>query len=105
MMGTDDLAALDACFRRLDEMIVQAAWKDSAPARRIIGVIRAEIKDALASGGSANVLPEVRRLYRSMFPPHGGLSEFYIWDDDMAVRRRKNAAYEDVKRQIAAILG
>lgn len=39
-----------------------------------------------------------------MFPPRGGLSEFYIWDDSYEVRYTSNHEYEQIKSQIAAIL-
>ena len=42
--------------------------------------------------------------YKSMFPPRGGLSEFYIWDNSFEVRYRANHEYEQIKLQIEAIL-
>lgn len=39
-----------------------------------------------------------------MFPPRGGLSEFYIWDNNYEIRYQANHEYEQIKSQIEAIL-
>ena len=60
------------------------------------GYLRVIAKDKLVS--------EVTGQYKSMFPPRGGLSEFYIWDNSFEVRYRANHEYEQIKLQIEAIL-
>lgn len=50
------------------------------------------------------LVSEIARQYKSMFPPRGGLSEFYIWDNSYEVRYRANQEYEQIKLQIEAIL-
>ena len=50
------------------------------------------------------LVSEVTGQYKSMFPPRGGLSEFYIWDNSFEVRYRANHEYEQIKLQIEAIL-
>ena len=50
------------------------------------------------------LVSEVTGQYKSMFPPRGGLSEFYIWDNSYEVRYRANHEYEQIKLQIEAIL-
>ena len=50
------------------------------------------------------LVSEAARQYKSMFPPRGGLSEFYIWDNSYEVRYRANHEYEQIKSQIEAIL-
>ena len=50
------------------------------------------------------LVSEVAKQYKSMFPPRGGLSEFYIWDDSYEVRYTSNHEYEQIKSQIEAIL-
>ena len=50
------------------------------------------------------LVSEASRQYKSMFPPRGGLSEFYIWDTSYEVRYRANHEYEQIKSQIEAIL-
>ena len=54
--------------------------------------------------GYEELVSEVARQYKSMFPPRGGLSEFYIWDNSYEVRYRANHEYEQIKLQIEAIL-
>lgn len=46
----------------------------------------------------------MRERYKSMFPPRGGLSEFYIWDDSYEARYKANHEYEQIKSKIEAIL-
>ena len=50
------------------------------------------------------LVSEAARQYKSMFPPRGGLSEFYIWANSYEVRYRANHEYEQIKSQIEAIL-
>jgi len=54
--------------------------------------------------GYEELVSEVTGQYKSMFPPRGGLSEFYIWDNSFEVRYRANHEYEQIKLQIEAIL-
>ncbi|MBC1317293.1 hypothetical protein [Listeria booriae] len=36
------------------------------------------------------VFEELRRMNDSLYPPHGGLGEFYIWADDFDERMKLN---------------
>ena len=54
--------------------------------------------------GYEELVSKVAGQYKSMFPPRGGLSEFYICDNSYEVRYRANHEYEQIKLQIEAIL-
>lgn len=54
--------------------------------------------------GYEELVSEIARKYKSMFPPRVGLSEFYIWDDNYEIRYQANHEYDQIKSQIEAIL-
>ena len=55
--------------------------------------------------GYEELVSEVTGQYKSMFPPRGGLSEFYIWDNSFEVRYRANHEYEQRGRKIFCVYG
>ncbi|MBC2370116.1 hypothetical protein HBP99_15910 [Listeria booriae] len=42
--------------------------------------------------------------HRELYPPRGGLSEFFIWDNDFQTRKRLNKPLDTVRDDIWAIL-
>lgn len=42
--------------------------------------------------------------YRVLYPPHGGLSEFYIQDDDFATRLKLNEPLDALKEDLWKII-
>lgn len=51
-----------------------------------------------------NILIEVRERCRSFFPPHGGLSDYFIWRDGFAERKRVNEIYEKYKNKMWSLI-
>ncbi|TCO68979.1 hypothetical protein [Marinisporobacter balticus] len=51
-----------------------------------------------------NVLIEIREMCKSFFPPHGGLSDYFIWRDDFSERKRVNEIYESYKNRMWFLL-
>lgn len=49
-------------------------------------------------------LTEVRLFYKSLYPPHGGLSDFFIWRDDFDERVKVNQPLESVQDEIWRLL-
>jgi hypothetical protein len=47
---------------------------------------------------------EVKDSYKSMYPPHGGLTEFFIWRDDFDERVRANRPLDRIKEELRLIL-
>lgn len=43
-------------------------------------------------------------VYKSLFPPHGGLSDIYYWDDDFETRKEVNDSIESALKIIANYL-
>ena len=52
------------------------------------------------------ILDEREKLdvYKSLFPPHGGLSDIYYWDDDFETRKEVNDSIESALKIIAKYL-
>ena len=52
------------------------------------------------------ILDEREKLdvYKSLFPPHGGLSDIYYWDDDFEIRKEVNDSIESALKIIANYL-
>ena len=52
------------------------------------------------------ILDEREKLdvYKSLFPPHGGLSDIYYWDDDFEARKEVNDSIESALKIIANYL-
>ena len=52
------------------------------------------------------ILDEREKLdvYKSLFPPHGGLSDIYYWDDDFETRKEVNDSIEAALKIIANYL-
>lgn len=52
------------------------------------------------------ILDEREKLdvYKSLFPPHGRLSDIYYWDDDFETRKEVNDSIESALKIIANYL-
>lgn len=52
------------------------------------------------------ILDEREKLdvYKSLFPPHGGLSDIYYWDDDFETRKEVHDSIESALKIIANYL-
>ncbi len=47
---------------------------------------------------------EVRQMHESLFPPRGGLTDFFIWANDYDERVRFNEPLDNIKKDIHHIL-
>ncbi len=50
------------------------------------------------------VFDEVKASYHSMYPPHGGLGDFFVWRDDFEERVKANQPLDNVKNELKEIL-
>lgn len=46
----------------------------------------------------------IKHLRKDLFPLHGGLSEFYIWDDDYPTRMKLNEPIDKLIGKLGALL-
>ena len=93
-------------FKEMYDIIISNPNHDINYGKRTIKNIVQYLEMELANDtiGYEELVSEVARQYKGMFPPRGGLSEFYIWDNSYEVRYRANHEYEQIKLQIEAIL-
>jgi hypothetical protein len=43
---------------------------------------------------------EIERNYKMLYPARGGLSEFYIWDNDFEKRKKLNEPLDKVRKEL-----
>lgn len=43
---------------------------------------------------------EIITIHKSFYPPHGGLSDFFIWRDDFDERETQNRELEKIKKEL-----
>ena len=93
-------------FKEMYDIIVSNPDNDINYGRRTVKNIVQYLEMELANNtiGYEELVSVVARQYKSMFPPRGGLSEFYIWNSNYEVRYRANHEYEQIKLQIEAVL-
>lgn len=68
-----------------------------------------KIEYALSNVDSPNmdvnlIFNEVQNSYKSMYPPHGGLTEFFIWREDFDERVKANEPLDKIKEELRKIL-
>ena len=47
---------------------------------------------------------EIQREYKKLYPARGGLSEFYIWNDDFHERQKLNEPLSKIRERLWEIL-
>lgn len=50
------------------------------------------------------ILTEIKESYQRMYPPRGGLTEFFIWREDFDQRLRANQPLDRIKDELKVIL-
>lgn len=53
---------------------------------------------------SNNVINEIRSLHKKIYPPRGGLSDFFIWREDFNERVKANEPLEKIGNELWMIL-
>ncbi len=48
---------------------------------------------------------ELHKDYKSMYPPHGGFTEYFIWRDNFEERAAANQKLSALKEEISKIFG
>ena len=107
-MARDDrdtrLERLDGLLERLLTILHQEGTEDTRCAQRTLAMMRRNI--ALGEGvPSPELLAFLREDYDSLFPPKGGLGEFYRRHEDVKEQRRRNEALQSLLGEMEEILG
>jgi len=50
------------------------------------------------------LLEDLRRMNNTLYPPRGGLSDFFIWPNDFSERVRLNGTLNNIEENIWRIL-
>ncbi len=100
-MGEDDLKNLKEPFIRLKELVKMYGGKHYSIQ---IGIIE-DIIDCINSDLSNNEKSEyVIRNYKNLFPPYGGLSDFYIHHDSYDERLKLNKPLDEINNKLWSII-
>jgi len=64
------------------------------------------IEDAFNNNtfGLDEIFDEIKANYRRIYPPHGGLTEFFVWREDFEERRQANLTLDSIKNELEEIL-
>jgi hypothetical protein len=50
------------------------------------------------------VLGQIKTSYKSMYPPRGGLSDFFVWREDYEERVKANKQLDDIQSELRKFL-
>jgi hypothetical protein len=64
----------------------------------MIGLLTISLKKD--SGCDKKMLEEIKEIYKSLYPPHGGLTDFFIWRDDIEERRKENNCLDKISDEL-----
>lgn len=78
-------------------------------AKNVLLVNISRIEYALSNVNSENadlnsLFSEVQISYKSMYPPRGGLTEFFVWRDDFDERVKANKPLNRIKEELRQML-
>ena len=100
-----DLEELKNAFEKLLEILSNNVNNESRYAIPIVASIIHDLKEAkITCEDNTNLVEEISKSYRSLYNPKGGLSEFYIWNNDFSTRKMLNTNYETIVRNIDELL-
>ncbi|MEK5521412.1 hypothetical protein [Heyndrickxia sp. FSL W8-0423] len=68
----------------------------------IIQLLNKTIKDGYID--SDNVINEIKSIHKKLYPPRGGLSDFFIWRSDFDERVKANELFEEISDELWKIL-
>ena len=101
-MDAHELERVEALMKELLEIIRKEGGSDQSYAageleRDIVMIGRAR-EDR--SSDKKEIFARVRESYKSMFPPHGGLTDFFVWREDFNERLVANRRLDAVKAEL-----
>jgi len=106
---TFDLAELSDRYQSLIDLITREGLNNQTNyAVRVLDRGVKTIKDALNFKKEDAVIPvstwqELYKDYKSMYPPHGGVTEYFIWRDNFEERVAANQRLSAIKEEISRI--
>ena len=67
-------------------------------------ILKRIINDMEGDGTDIDKFSQVKCEYKKLFYPNGPLSEFYVWKDDFAERKKLNGSLEKIKNRLWELL-
>lgn len=97
-----ELEQLEKLFSELLKIVKKYGYERFVPQIRIIEAILSCLKDSEET--SSSKMEYVASKHKQLYSPRGGLSEFFIWDNDFQTRIQLNKPLDTVRDDIWAIL-
>ena len=101
-MNAYELERVESLMKELLEIIRKEGGSEQAYAAGELERDIAMIADAKAgqSADMKEIFARVRESYKSMFPPRGGLTDFFVWREDFNQRLVANRRLDAVKAEL-----
>lgn len=65
----------------------------------------ADLRQTIAGGADDDAkASEALRRFKQLYPPRGGLSDFYVWTEDLEQRKKINQEFHRIGNQIGDML-
>ncbi len=102
----DDLTRVIGLFRKLLIILETEGGREVNYAKKELQRNVLMIEEVLSNRtvDFDKVFDEVKASYHSMYPPHGGLTDFFVWRDDFEERVKANQPLDNVKNELKEIL-
>ncbi|NLD47271.1 MAG: hypothetical protein GX660_08730 [Clostridiaceae bacterium] len=103
-----DLEKLNSLFKKLLLIIESEGDSETKYATGVLKNIVVVVEDVLKTPVIADlneIFSEIMERYKSLYPPRGGLTEFFIWREDFDERVKANKPLDDIKEDIKSIIG
>ncbi len=101
MIGEEKMNELKQLFKEL-LVIVQQYGDSSYNTQKEI--IKRIISDMDSAGTDIEKISRVKREYKKLFFSKSPLSEFYVWKEDFAERKKINDLLENIKNRLWELL-
>lgn len=92
-----DFAQLSALLEELLRFLNQHGGRSVEIQKGLIADLRQTIAGGADDGAKAS---EALRRFKQLYPPRGGLSDFYVWIDDLEQRKKINQEFDRIGNQI-----
>ena len=69
-----------------------------------IRVLEGVLSNNVDAAEAQEVLGQIKTSYKSMYPPRGGLSDFFVWREDYEERLKANKQLDDIQSELRDIL-
>ncbi len=96
-----NLEIVKALFVQLEQYLKEYGDNDIANQYRIVKNIIYTINSDMEEGEK---ISSIVCNYKKLFPARGGLSEFYIWNDDFKKRKELNAPFNEIRENLWNIM-